>query len=395
MTDTNGDEKQRLAALRTDMRAWLEANAPDGIRNMQPGGATTCWGGRKWVFASGDQKTWLERMAAKGWTVPTWPVAYGGAGLTAQEARILDQEMARIGAKKPLENIGIWMLGPALLKYGTEEQKQTHLPAIARGEIRWCQGYSEPGAGSDLASIKTKGVEAGDDFIVTGSKIWTTHANKSDWIFALVRTEPDASKHEGISFILIDMESEGVSTRPIKLISGDDHFCQTFLDGVRVPQSHVVGERGKGWSITKYLLQHERSMIGEAMGGRSDKRTLAERAREPGNAPRVTARPGLRNEIVQVELDAWAMEIWMERVQDQGRAGQFNPNLPSALKVFGTELSKRRAEAALSIEGPQALAEGSDTAYNWLQWPAGTIGGGTTEIQLNILARRALELPDA
>lgn len=384
-------ESEQLAALRSDIRAWLSANAPRGICDLPPDNSSTCWGGRKWTFASPDQKAWLERMAAKGWTVPNWPVRYGGAGMSAQEARVLDQEMAQIGAKKPLENIGIWMLGPALLEYGSEEQKLEHLPRIARGEIRWCQGYSEPGAGSDLASLKMRGIDDGSDIVVTGSKVWTTHADKSDWIFALVRTEPDASKHDGISFLLIDMETPGISTRPIKLISGTSHFCQTFFDEVRVPGGNVVGGRGKGWGITKYLLQHERSAIAGMMGGSKDPRSPSQHARESGA---LAGRPALREAIIQAELDSWALVARMERIADEARAGLFNPAVPSGLKVFGTELSKRRAEALLALEGLDGLKADSAAAFNWLQWPTGTIGGGTTEIQLNIIARRGLGLPE-
>src|ERR1043165_835846 len=219
-----------------------------------------CWGGRNPVFKNDAQKRWMDVMAARGWTVPDWPTEYGGGGLSPAETKILRQEMARINARSPLMSFGISMLGPALLKYGSEEQKKHYLPQIARGEIRWCQGYSEPNAGSDLASLATKAEVHDDHFVVTGSKIWTSYADEADWIFCLVRTDT-AKKHTGISFVLIDMTSPGVSTKPIKLISGKSPFCETFFDHVLVPRHQIVGELNAGWSVAKYLLTHEREMI--------------------------------------------------------------------------------------------------------------------------------------
>ncbi len=198
-----------LETFRKETRAWLEANCPPEMRTPALGEDDTCWGGRHVTFKSDAQKQWMERMAGKGWTVPEWPREYGGGGLSRDEAKILRQEMATLGCRSPLDSFGIWMLGPALLKYGNEAQKKEHLPKIARGEIRWCQGYSEPGAGSDLASLQTRAELQGDHFIVNGSKIWTSYADKADWIFCLVRTDPNAPKHEGISFVLFDMESAG------------------------------------------------------------------------------------------------------------------------------------------------------------------------------------------
>jgi alkylation response protein AidB-like acyl-CoA dehydrogenase len=216
-----------------------------------------CWGGRKFRFSSPAQKLWLERMAERGWTVPTWPRAYGGAGLSALQAKVLAQEMRALNCRSPLNSFGIWMLGPALLQFGTEAQKLEHLPPIARGEIRWCQGYSEPNAGSDLASLATRAEDGGDHFVVNGQKIWTSYADKADWIFCLVRTSTD-SKHNGISFVLFDMASPGVRTQPILLISGASPFCETFFDNVRVEKRNLVGTLNKGWDVAKYLLGHER-----------------------------------------------------------------------------------------------------------------------------------------
>ncbi|MEQ8495276.1 MAG: acyl-CoA dehydrogenase family protein, partial [Gammaproteobacteria bacterium] len=250
-----------LEEFRAETRGWLETNCPASMRMPMPDDERV-WGGRNAVFKNPDSKLWLERMAARGYTVPTWPREYGGAGLSADQAQVLREEMGRLKCRQPLSSFGIWMLGPVLLKYGNEAQKREHLPPIARGEIRWCQGYSEPGAGSDLAALKTRCEDRGDHYLVNGQKIWTSYADHADWIFCLVRTDTTA-KHGGISFILFDMASAGVETRPITLISGASVFCETFFTDVRVPKENLVGELNGGWTIAKELLQHERGMIAE------------------------------------------------------------------------------------------------------------------------------------
>jgi alkylation response protein AidB-like acyl-CoA dehydrogenase len=386
---------QDLELFRAETRAWLAENAPEGIRNLPAGEESVCWGGRKWVFASDDQRLWLERMAARGWTVPEWPKVYGGGGLSRDEARILRQELSRINAKDPLNSLGIWMLGPALLKYGTEEQKLEFLPPIARGEIRWAQGYSEPGAGSDLASIQTKALDDGDDFIVNGSKIWTSYGDKCDWIFALVRSEPQAPKHLGISFLLIDMTDPGVTTRPIKLIAGDSPFTQTFFDNVRVPKKNIVGERGRGWDVTKYLLQHEREMIGSSPQSSLGDETISQLAVRLLGREALAQETALRNEIIQMEMDSWIMGIALEYNRDQAKAGKANAAASSFLKLVGTELNKRRCEIALSLGGVDGLDSHSAAAHDWLHAPANCIAGGSSEIQLNIISKRVLGLPGA
>jgi len=278
-----------LEKFRQETRAWLDANCPPEMRRPMASDEDTFWGGRNTRFSSEAQRVWFERMRDKGWTVPHWPREYGGGGLDGEEAKIVRQEMAAIGARQPLTSFGISMLGPALLKYGTEAQKKEHLPKITAGLIRWCQGYSEPNAGSDLASLQTRAGGDGDDYIINGQKIWTSYANYADWIFCLVRTDPAAKKHDGISFILFDMASQGVSTKPILLISGYSPFCETFFDNVRVPKSHVVGQVNRGWDVAKYLLQHERAMI-SGMGERGVGRPLGQVAADSiGAARRPTA----------------------------------------------------------------------------------------------------------
>ena len=392
-----------LESFRAETRAWLEANCPAEMRTPITRDADVCWGGRNAKFASADQKLWLDRMGARGWTVPEWPKVYGGGGLSSDEAKVLAGELRRINARSPLSSFGVWMLGPALLKYGNEAQKLEHLPRIARGEIRWCQGYSEPGAGSDLASLRTSAEDKGDHYLVNGQKVWTSYADKADWIFCLVRTDPTVAKHLGISFLLFDMASPGVSTSPIRLISGSSPFCQTFFDNVKVPKENLMGVAGKGWDIAKYLLTHEREMIGgsdSTGGGMRD--TVSDVAKKSlGLDGAILSDTGLRTDIVRHEIDAWAFALTMERVKDEAKAGQGVGALSSMLKYYGTELNKDRLQLLMSIAGSDGLAwegpaEGEgDLARNWLRTRANSIEGGTSEINLNIIAKRVLELPGA
>ena len=384
MTDT-------LDQFRTDTREWLEENCPPIMRTPMRSEKEATWGGRNPEYAHPDQKLWLDRMAQRGWTVPDWPTAYGGGGLTPPETKILREELARIHARNPLHSFGISMLGPALLKYGTEEQKLDHLPRIARGEIRWCQGYSEPNAGSDLAGLQTSAEDAGDHFIVNGQKVWTSYADKADWIFCLVRTDK-AAKQGGISFLLFDMASEGVSTRPILLISGNSPFCETFFDNVKVPKANLIGDLNKGWDVAKYLLGHEREMI-SAMGlGTTGSDALIEAARKGAD-------PLLRAQIALFQVRAQAFKAMSERFIDELKAGRAHPAQPSMMKYYGTELNKTRHELLMAAGGSDALeweseaSHGGAPARTWLRTKANSIEGGTSEIQLNIIAKRILDLP--
>jgi alkylation response protein AidB-like acyl-CoA dehydrogenase len=381
-----------LDQFRADARAWLEANCPPEMREPMRSEKDACWGGRHFTFQSEAQRQWLQAMAGRGWTVPDWPEDYGGGGLSPAESKILKQEMARINARQPLTSFGISMLGPALLKYGTEEQKQRFLPEIARGEIRWCQGYSEPGAGSDLAGLQTKCEDKGDHWLVNGQKVWTSYADKADWIFCLVRTSAE-SKHGGISFLLFDMETPGVSTKPILLISGNSPFCETFFDDVKVPKDQVVGEVNKGWDVAKYLLGHEREMIsGMGLGG---ERSALGKAVGPIDDPL------LRAEIAAFDVDAIAFTAMSERFIDQLKSGEAHPAMPSMMKYAGTELNKRRHELIMAAGGSDALEWDSErskegkAARDWLRTKANSIEGGTSEIQLGIVAKHILRLPGA
>src|SRR5262245_34462491 len=237
-----------LDSFREETRAWLAANAPPSMRGPLTNPDDLCWGGRKARYPD-DVKRWLDVMAERGWTAPTWPREYGGGGLTKQETKVLAEEMGKLRLRPPLTGFGLSMIGPLLLQEGNEELKREHIPKIVRGEIRWCQGYSEPGAGSDLASLQTKAVRDGDVFVLNGQKVWTSYGDKADWMFILVRTDFEAPKHGGITFLLMDMETPGVSVKPIKLISGYSPFCETFLSDVRVPVKNVVGQVHAGWTM--------------------------------------------------------------------------------------------------------------------------------------------------
>ena len=390
-----------LETFRAETRAWLEANCPPEMRKPLRSEADVVWGGRR-AQLSEPQRQWLDRMAERGWTTPDWPRDYGGGGLTPQQAKALREEMARLGCRSPLNSFGISMLGPALLKYGTEAQKQEHLPKIVRGEIRWCQGYSEPGAGSDLAGLQTSAEDAGDHFVVNGQKVWTSYADKADWIFCLVRTDKSV-KQGGISFVLFDMESPGVSTKPILLISGSSPFCETFFDDVRVPKANLVGELNHGWDVAKYLLCHEREMISGMGLGNSGHKSLPEIAlhaigAEPDGR---LDDPVLRARIALFEVRAMAFQAMSERFMDELKARRAHAAQPSMMKYYGTELNKARHELIMAAGGSDALewdseaSRGGAAARGWLRTKGNSIEGGTSEVQLNIIAKRILELPGA
>lgn len=394
-----------LEQFREETRQWLEANCPSEMRQPVREDADTYWGGRNASFKNDAQKQWFEACRDKGYTVPAWPKEYGGAGLTPPEAKILRQEMQAISARPPLSSFGIWMLGPALLKFGTEGQKKHFLNQIARGEIRWCQGYSEPGSGSDLVSMQTFGEDKGDHWVVNGQKIWTSYADKADWIFCLVRTDKE-NKYQGITFMLYDMESEGVSTKPIKLISGYSPFCETFMDNVTVPKSYgdgipgYVGEINRGWDVAKYLLGHEREMISGADGGA---RTSAIGAAMKKHAETTGDEldPTLRAELAMFDVDALAFSAMGEKFLDEVKVGKAHPAQPNTLKYAGTELNKRRHELMMSAGGSRSLeweseeTSGGTPSRSWLRTKANSIEGGTSEVMLNVISKRILELPGA
>jgi acyl-CoA dehydrogenase len=394
-----------LDTFRREIAAWLETHCPPEMRKPFAGEHEFFWGGEPTLKG---QKEWLERCVAKGYTAPTWPKQYGGAGLSEEEGKVFWEEMIRLGCRPPILGVfGLGMIGPVLLRYGTEEQKQRHLPGIVRGTIRWCQGYSEPDYGSDLAGLQTRAVRDGDDYLVTGQKVWTSYANKADWMFCLVRTDASGPKHIGISMLLIDMKKPGVSTRPIKLISGGSPFCETFLDNVRVPVSELVGQENLGWDIAKFLLMHERTTI----ASQNERVKIAgyEAALEEIARVYLDAKEGplpdaaLRREIAQVAMDQRAHELTNERVMDAGRKGKGPGHEASILKYYYAELNKRRQDlrvrimglAGCGFEDAEHFSENElATTTTWLRSRANSIEGGTAEIQLNVIAKRVLGLPD-
>jgi alkylation response protein AidB-like acyl-CoA dehydrogenase len=360
-------------------------------------------GGRRASYTNPDTKVWMDRMAAKGWTVPTWPVAYGGAGLDKHHNAVLQEELRRINARPALVGMGISMIGPALLEYGTPEQQAEHLPKIARGEIWWCQGYSEPNAGSDLASLRTSAVDDGDEYIINGSKIWTSGADHADWIFCLVRTDPAAPKHEGITFILFDIDQPGVTVRPIRLISGASPFCETFFDNARALKKNVVGEVNKGWTVAKRLLQYERTSIG-GIGGRTQQSArLEDLARQyAGESHGAIADSTLRTRVITHRMNERGYSLTMRRAMEESSSGRAPGAASSMFKYYGTELNIRKYELLLQMMGTQGVGWDGDafrpdeltTTRAWLRSKANSIEGGTHEVQLNIIAKRVLGLPD-
>jgi len=389
------------------VRSWLEENSPKSLRGKMMDPLTAYWGGKKSPLPHPDSKVWLEMMAEKGWTIPFWPKDYGGGGLNKEETKILNQELARLQLPPPLTGFGITMIGPTILQYGIEEQKQKYIPEIVHGKIRWCQGYSEPNAGSDLANVQTKAVVDGDDFIVNGQKIWTSYGDLSDWIFMLVRTNTEVKKQAGITFLLVDMETKGVDVRPIKLISGASPFCEVFFEDVRVPKANVLNNVDKGWEVAKALLGHERSMIALSFGGRA----APEKAENPMDAAAkkyIGLRDGklsdstIRDRMAQNQMDESCFLLTVQRNSDNVKAGHRPGPETSIFKVYGTELNQRRQELMLSIYGPECLGwEGEgfekselDLCRTWLRSRGNTLEGGSSEIQLNIIAKQVLGLPD-
>jgi alkylation response protein AidB-like acyl-CoA dehydrogenase len=399
MADSSGDVA--LDSFRAEARAWLEANFPATLR------------GRAMALleddtpAAGDLKLWRERIGAKGWTAPTWPARYGGGGLSTAEARVLGQEMARVGAFNPLMGfgMGITMIGPTILDYGTEAQKLEHLPPIVKGEFRWCVGYSEPGAGSDLASLQTKCEDKGDHWLINGQKIWTSGANLSQWCGCLVRTDPAAKKHEGISFILLDMRQPAVETRPIKLIAGASPFCETFFTDAVAPKDALLGELNKGWTVGKRLLQHERASQtgGGGMGGgrQAPLSDLAKRYVGVDARGRI-ADSDLRTRVASHMMDARAHGLTLARAVAESKGSNEPSNANSVLKNSATHVAQTRAELTLEIMGTQGLGwEGDAFAQDeieavrgWLSGKAMSIYGGSAEVQNNIVSKRILGLPD-
>ena len=393
-----------LSKFKQETSEWLEANCPASMRKPQSRNEGV-YGGKKFTFPSDDAKLWFDLMVEKGWTAPQWAKEYGGAGLSSDEAKILNREMERLGCRKPLIGHGLWMLGPALLEYGTEEQKREHLPKIARGEIRWCQGYSEPGSGSDLASLRCKAEDQGDHYLLNGQKSWTSDGDKADWIFCLVRTNDEGPKQEGITFLLFDMETPGITVRPVPLITGESHFCDTFLDNVKVPKDQVVGEVGKGWSVAKALLVHERTMMADIEKNMpKPKYSVDDYAKNYLSMDKNgRLQDGLiRDRLAQHMMRDEAIKLTQKRAFEEGMAGDFDMRVATIFKYIGTEEKTNKDTLITDILGMAGAgwdkenfsADEQTKTHEWMSNKALTIAGGSSEVQLNVISKRALGLPE-
>ena len=386
-----------LQAFREDARAWLEERLPPSL----VGNGEGFNGGTRLPARNPDTMRWLEACYERGWTVPTWPKEYGGAGLSHDELKVLRQEMAAVGAPVPLTGHGVTMIGPTLLEFGTDDQRRRHLPSIASGELRWCQGYSEPNSGSDLASLQTRAEDHGDYYLVTGSKIWTSGAHYADWIFCLVRTNSEGRKQEGISFVLFPIDAPGVEVKPIRLIDGSAEFCQCFFDEVRVEKADLVHRENQGWTVAKRLLQYER-MVSDLDGATRPVGTdLTAAAREfRGESGQIESQ--VRESVLAVAMDEVAFGLTQRRSTEENQSGGMPTFATSMFKYYSTELRTRRMETLVAARGTDGLGWEGDSfdpaaladTRAWLMGKAGTIAAGSSEIQLNIIAKRVLGLPD-
>jgi alkylation response protein AidB-like acyl-CoA dehydrogenase len=373
------------AAFRSEVRTWLEANLPAALR------------GRTNRPPPAELMPWYRMLSRKGWVAPHWPKEHGGMGASLNEQIIMTEELARLGAPQ-LPAQGLNHIGPILIEFGTEAQKAKHLPPIIAGDVIWAQGYSEPGAGSDLASLATRATLHGDHFVVQGQKIWTTWAHHSDWIFALVRTDPQAQpRHAGISFLLLDLHSPGVRVRPIRTIAGDDEFAEVFFDDVVVPAENLVGKLNDGWRIANALLGHER------LGTSNPQFALMalERIRTIARASGVMADAAFRDRLAAASINVTALSaLFSHAVELTNRQRSLGPD-SSIIKIFGSELLQSLSDLLIEAAGSDAsLQDLVPTAFGpvdvstpFLQVRRATIYGGSSEIQRNIVARRVLNLP--
>ena len=397
------DTPEELESFRAEVRDWLEENCPASMRTPMKDDEIV-WGGRNEKFKNPESKLWLERMASRGWTAPEWPAEYGGGGLNKGQARILQQELSRIKARPALFSFGLWMFGPALLEFGNHEQKSKYIPDIVNGRTRWCQGYSEPGAGSDLAGLQTKCEDKGDHWLINGQKVWTSYADKADWIFCLVRTDTSV-KHDGISFLVFDMQSPGVEARPIKLISGESPFCETFFSDVKVPKDQLVGEMNAGWTIAKRLLQFERSSIsagGFGGTGGSGILTPQEYAKQHvgvDDSGRI-ADGDLRARIIDHLMLAKSFGLTVQRSSEEAKAGQEVGHTASIMKYAAAKMNQDKCELLVEALGTEGLGwtgagfapDARKATRSWLRSKGNSIEGGTSEINLNVIAKRVLGL---
>jgi len=399
MADFGGD----VDAFRGEVRDWLEANFPKALAKDPMAQLAKMQAQPE----SDDAKAWRKAMGAKGWGVPTWPAEYGGGGLTVPQVRVLHEEMAKVGARNPIGGMGVMMFGPTLIEYGTEALKREHLPGIITGEVRWCQGYSEPGSGSDLASLQTRAEDKGDHYLVNGSKIWTSGANLADRCFCLVRTDT-SKKHEGISFLLIDMRDPGVEVRPIRLINDTSPFCETFFTDVKVAKDQLFGPLNGGWTVAKRLLQFERDNISAGLGGGNIGQavplpTVIEAAKTYVglDAQGRLDDPDLRRRVTDHVMENKAFQLTVRRAQDESKSNGPS-NAAAIMKYAGAKIAQERTELLIEALGLNGFGwEGAGFSpvetqafRTMLRAKANSIEGGTSEINLNVVSKRVLGLPD-
>ncbi len=367
-------------AFRATVRGWLEANVPasGSLKTLD------------------DMRAWQQKLHAAGYLGASWPTEYGGAGLSPMQQAILNEELARVRAPGVVNAMAIWWVGPAIMRYGTEAQKQRFIPKILTAEEIWATGYSEPSSGSDMAAAKTRAVRDGDHYVVTGQKIWTTLAHISDWYFVLVRTSTDGPKWAGLSLLLMDMRSPGVEIRPIRQIDGGAEFNEVFMNEVRVPVANLLGKEGQGWEVVSSALINERSGIAGSIRFDHSLEQLAATARSQGK----TDDPRVRQRIAELAVKANVMRCAGLRSLTDSLRGRMNPHLSAAMKLMSTGLTQEFSETAMEVLGPYAVLMDDAHAPGQGRWAkqylgdrAMTIAGGTSEVQRNIIAQRVLGLP--
>ncbi|HKS91591.1 MAG TPA: acyl-CoA dehydrogenase family protein [Tepidiformaceae bacterium] len=380
-----GDSAQE-AAWRKEVRQFIETEGKPLFAKSSAGEGENALFGRL-----GAMKEWRERVAAKGWVAPSWPKKYGGAEMSVAEQFIMNEEFAEQGVPSNVGGFGVMMIGPTIIEHGTEEQKQEHLSKILRGEVMWCQGYSEPGAGSDLASLQTRAIRDGDDYVINGQKIWTTGAQFADWMYMLVRTDPDAPKHRGITYLLLDMKSPGVTVRPLTTLAGTQTFNEVFFEDVRVPVRNRIGEENRGWYVGTTTLDFERSSIGSAVGVKKSLESLLGQAKE-GKEASFTRDPSLRLEFVDRWVEADVARMLSYRVVSMQLAGKIPNYEASMCKMYSSELQQRIALLSMHLYGMHGNVR-NRASMGYMQAVSSTIAGGTSEIQKGIIATRGLGLP--
>ncbi|MBE0610868.1 MAG: acyl-CoA dehydrogenase family protein [Dehalococcoidia bacterium] len=380
------------AVWRKEVRTFLKNELPNEIRQGDPFEGD--------LGNSPAVERWRSALAARGWIAAAWPTEYGGAGLSVLEQFILNEEFAEAEAPQ-MGGLGVMMLGPTLISHGNPDQKTEHLPRILKGEVQWCQGYSEPGSGSDLASLQTRAIADGDDFIINGQKIWTSGAHRSDWMFMLARTDPDAPKHRGITYFLIDMKTPGITVRPLVNMANMHSFNEVFFEDVRVPRRNVLGEVNRGWYVGTTTLDFERSSIGTAVSQRRSAEKAIAWLRQQSGSLTDGERYTLRKEWTERWIEVQVGTLLSHRVISMQAAGQIPNSEASVAKLYNSELTQRISRSMLKTAGTWGMVIsdrgplGAAPAVSYLSSVSATIAGGTSEIQRNVVSTRGLGLPRA